>query len=166
MKKRFFRMAVIMTALTTALAFSSCGEEDPIEDDGNKQEQVDDNNNGDDNESKPNYAFKSNKIAVEAGKTYVYSMDQKNVDGEFTVTAATAGSVTFTINGKSVTLSDAGASYLSINFEEINQTTAAKDPSQVLFCLLNKSTNISSATNAAKTEIASKAENIFFDVKE
>ncbi len=162
MKKRFFRMAVIMTALTTALAFSSCGE-DPIEEDNN-QEEVNggDNNN---NETNVSYEFKNNKIAVESGKTYVYSMDQKNVDGEFTVTAASAGSVTFTIKGKTITLSDAGASYLSINFETMKQNDAVAKPSDVLFCLLSGSTNISSATNAAKTEIAAGADNIFFEVK-
>lgn len=163
MKKRFFRMAVIMTALTTALAFSSCGE-DPTEEDNNNEQVVDDGNSNN-TTTTTSYEFKNNKIAVETGKTYVYSMDQKNVDGEFIVTAATAGSVTFTINGKTITLSDAGASYLSTSFEAIKQAAALEDPSKILFCLLSSSTNISSATNASKTEIASKADNIFFDVK-
>lgn len=162
MKKRFFRMAVLMTALTTALAFASCGETETDDEDDNK-EVVD--NNDKEEETTVSYEFKNNKIAVEAGKTYVFSMDQKNVDGEFTVTAAKAGSVTFTINGKSITLSDAGASYLSVDFTEMKQADAVANPTNVLFCLLSSSTNISSATNAAKAEISSKADNIFFDVK-
>ncbi len=162
MKKNFFKWAVALTALSVALAFSSCGEEELDDENDNKQEQNDNNNQ---KEESTSYEFKNNKIAVEAGKTYVFSMDQKSVDGEFTVTAATPGSVTFTIKGKTITLSDAGKSYLSIANVEMGQAEAVSKPGEVLFCLLSSTQEISSATNAKKAEIAAGANNIFFDVK-
>lgn len=162
MKKRFFRWAVMLTALSVALSFASCGDDDDEEEP--KQEQTDPDNGDEGEPQGKTYEFKNNKIAVEAGKSYVYSLDKENVDGEFTVTAAKAGEVSLTIEGNAVTLSDAGTSYLSINFEGIGQKVAESNPENVLFMLASGSTNISSPKNA-KSTIIQGGDDIFFAEK-
>ena len=161
MKKNFFKWAVLFTALATALTFASCGDDD---DDDDQNQQNTENNEGNNGGNTNTYSFTENKISVSEGKTYVYSLDKVNVSGEFTVTAAKAGEVTLTINNKSVTLSDAGASYLSNGFVAW-KTADVTDPKDILFCLLVKSTNISSVENATKAEFSAAATPIYFSEK-
>lgn len=162
MKKNFFKWAVAFTALATALSFSSCGDDDdddPV-DNGTDTEEID---------SDKVYSFTINQINVEEGKTYVYSLENLTAanfyNGEFTVKSVKAGEVVLNIKGNDVTLSDAGASYLSTDFKEMKQAEAIANPENVLFCLLAESTTVSSAQNASKAEIASGANEIYFAEK-
>lgn len=158
MKKNFFKWAVVFTALATALSFSSCGDDDDDDPESDPTPQ----------ETTKGYSFSFNKISVEEGKSYVYSFESgitNIIEGEFTVKSVKEGEVVLTIKGNDVTLSDAGASYLGTDFKEMKQAAAVEKPENVLFCLLSGSTTISSATNAAKAEIAAGANEIFFAEK-
>lgn len=112
------------------------------------------------------YNFSAKQIAVEAGKEYVYSKKagEGAAEGSFKVTAAEAGSVTLEIGGKTVTLSDAGASWLSNDFEawENADVTSGAD---VLLCLLKESTNIAGATESSNGVISGQASATYFAAK-
>lgn len=96
------------------------------------------------------------KVTVEAGKTYGYK--QGETTGTFYVNSATKGSVEVKIGGATVVLlSDAGNSYMSIQFAGMNFATASADASKVLFCLLSESTTIASGTEAASDAIKTGA---------
>ncbi|HOU67464.1 MAG TPA: hypothetical protein PKW49_02630 [Paludibacteraceae bacterium] len=110
------------------------------------------------------YSF-SSSIEVAAGKTYIYSTDKKTLAGEFTVSAAETGSVTLTISSKTVTLSDAGNSYLSKAFAGINKAAAEASPADVLFILKANSKSVASGTEATSTIIKAGANPVYFAVK-
>lgn len=112
------------------------------------------------------YNFSAKSIAVEAGKEYVYSKKagEGAAEGSFKVTAAKAGSVTLEIGGKTVTLSDAGASWLSNDFEEWTNADVTSG-ADVLLCLLNKSTNIAGATESSNEVISGQASATYFAAK-
>ena len=167
MKKSFFKWAVLFTALATALTFASCGNDDDEEEnnDGNK-EQV----NGDD-EVVPSYQFLDNSIEVKAGDVILYTKEEKgtitNIYEEFTVVSAKAGEVVLKINGKQVTLSDAGASYLSEDFKEWKTADATAAPAKVLLCLKGNQTNtiIIDGTLAGNATISGGATPTYFRKK-
>ena len=104
--------------------------------------------------------YTATSITVVEGKTYGYK--QGSTIGTFKVTAATSGSVTIEIGGKTVTLSDAGNSYLSKTFDGMNLAAATANPENVLFCLLSESTNVASGTLATRPAIADGATETLF----
>ena len=167
MKKNFFKWAVMLTALATALTFSSCGNDDD-EDDQNHQNT--ENNEGND-EIKQAYQFLDNSITVQAGDVIMYTKEEKgtitNEYEEFTVVSAKAGEVVLKINGKQVTLSDAGASYLSEDFKEWKTADATANPSKVLLCLKGNQTNtiIIDGTLAGNATISGAATPTYFKKK-
>lgn len=112
------------------------------------------------------YNFSAKSIAVEAGKEYVYSKKagEGAAEGSFKVTAAKAGSVTLEIGGKTVTLSDAGASWLSNDFEEWTNADVTSG-ADVLLCLLKESTNIAGATESSNEVISGQASATYFAAK-
>jgi len=166
MKKNFFKWAVLFTALATALTFASCGDDDEEENNDGNKEQV----NGDD-EVVPSFQFLDNSIEVKAGDVILYSKVEKgtitNEYEEFTVVSATAGEVVLKINGKQVTLSDAGASYLSEDFQEWKTADAKAAPAKVLLCLKGNQTNtiIIDGTLAGNTTISGGATPTYFRKK-
>ena len=155
MKKNFFKWAVLFTALATALTFSSCGNDDDEEE-----------NNGENNEQ-----FLDNSIEVKAGDVILYAKVEKgtitNEYEEFSVVSAKTGEVVLKINGKQVTLSDAGASYLSEDFKEWKTADAKADPAKVLLCLKGNQTNtiIIDGTLAGNSTISEGATPTFFRKK-
>lgn len=112
------------------------------------------------------YNFSAKSIAVEAGKEYVYSKKagEGAAEGSFKVTAAEAGSVTLEIGGKTVTLSDAGASWLSNDFEAWKNADVTNG-ADVLLCLLKESTNIAGATESSNEVISGQASATYFAAK-
>jgi hypothetical protein len=169
MKKNFFKWAVMLTALATALTFSSCGDDD--EDDNNQNQQNTENNEGNDS-SDDFFQFTENSISVKTGDVILYTKEAKgsltNIYEEFTVVSATDGKVVIKINGAQKTLSDAGASYLSEDFQEWKTADAKANPSKVLFCLKGNqtgSTVIIDGTLASNSEISSGATPTYFKKK-
>lgn len=112
------------------------------------------------------YNFSAKSIAVEAGKEYVYSKKagEGAAEGSFKVTAAEKGSVTLEIGGKTVTLSDAGASWLSNDFEAWKNADVTSG-ADVLLCLLKESTNIAGATESSNEVISGQASATYFAAK-
>lgn len=112
------------------------------------------------------YNFSAKSIAVEAGKEYVYSKKagEGAAEGSFKVTVAEAGSVTLEIGGKTVTLSDAGASWLSNDFEAWKNADVTNG-ADVLLCLLKESTNIAGATESSNEVISGQASATYFAAK-
>lgn len=112
------------------------------------------------------YNFSAKSIAVEAGKEYVYSKKagEGAAEGSFKVTAAEAGSVTLEIGGKTVTLSDAGASWLSNDFEAWKNADVTNG-ADVLLCLLKESKNIAGATESSNEVISGQASATYFAAK-
>ena len=108
----------------------------------------------------PEITYTATSITVVEGKTYGYK--QGTTTGTFTVTAVSAGSVTITIGGTTVTLSDAGNSYLSKTFAGMNLAAATANPENVLFCLLAGSTNVASGTEATNATIKAGATETLF----
>jgi hypothetical protein len=167
MKKNFFKWAVLFTALATALTFSSCGnDDDEEENNGENNEQL-----KEDDEAVPSYQFLDNSIEVKAGDVILYAKVEKgtitNEYEEFSVVSAKAGEVVLKINGKQVTLSDAGASYLSEDFKEWKTADAKADPAKVLLCLKGNQTNtiIIDGTLAGNSTISEGATPTFFRKK-
>ncbi|MBR3518990.1 MAG: hypothetical protein IKN77_02575 [Paludibacteraceae bacterium] len=170
MKKNFFKWAVLFTALATALSFSSCGDDD--DDDNNQNQQNTENNEGGDDASDDFFQFTENSISVKEGDVILYTKEAKgtltNIYEEFTVVSATDGKVVININGAQKTLSDAGASYLSEDFQEWKTADAKANPSKVLFCLKGNqtgSTVIIDGTLASNSEISSGATPTYFKKK-
>jgi hypothetical protein len=103
---------------------------------------------------------------VVVGKTYAY--EQGSIEGEFTITEASDGKVVFTLeNNKTITLSDAGTSYLTTSLNAIGQTDAVANPGSVLLILKSGSKVIASGKQATNQTIKDGAkETIFYEVKE
>jgi len=98
-------------------------------------------------------------ITVEAGKTYAYKHEE--TIGAFRINTAKNGEVSLAIGGKTITLSDAGESYLNTTFEAVGRVVAEAAPKSVLFCLLANSTNVASGT-LANAVISAGAEPTYF----
>lgn len=83
--------------------------------------------------------------------------------GEIKVREVAAGAVTIKVAGVMIELSDAGASYIGNDLNEIKMADAEADPTKVLFALAAGSTKLVSATKVKNAKIASKAiDTVFF----
>lgn len=84
--------------------------------------------------------------------------------GEIKVREVAAGKVVIKVDGAMIELSDAGASYIGNDLNEIKMADAEADPTKVLFALKAGSTKLVSATKVSNAKIASKAiDTVFID---
>lgn len=84
--------------------------------------------------------------------------------GGIKLESAEAGNVKFTIDGKSINLSDAGCSYLSTSLEPINKAKAEANPAEVLLVLAANSTKLISPTEAANAVVKGAANETNFQL--
>lgn len=91
------------------------------------------------------------------GANDVIACNNSAYAGAIKLKSAEPGNVTFSIDGKTVNLSDAGCSYLSTSLEPINKAKAEANPSEVLLVLAAKSTKLISPTEAANTVVKGAA---------
>lgn len=142
--KKIFNLAVIFAALTAAVSFASCSDEDGAEENAMEQQ--------------------LESIVVEQGKSYSFTNEANAKSGFFKVVSATgvAGSKVVEIkittkkddqNGETFTLGDDAnhTSYLMWDgtaFSNVFQKDAVANASKIIFCLTSDSDSytITSAT--------------------
>lgn len=157
--KKIFNLAVIFAALTAAVSFASCSDEDGAEESANEQQLP--------------------QINVEVGKSYSFSNTANAKSGFFKVVSATgvAGSKVVEIEittkkddqkGTTFTLGDDTnhTSYLMWDgtaFSNVFQKDAEANAAKIIFCLSSESNSytITSATVNNKVKNAGATETLF-----
>lgn len=121
-----------------------------------------DESNGEDDEPTISWTNAVTKIDVMSKIGDIIYAKNNNIVYTFKILSAQEGEVVVEMNGKKVTLSDAGSSYLGTDGNAMYQRDGQNAPEKVLLALLYNTTNLISGTLVADTNISRGANETIF----